>query len=270
MLKIPAGSFDNWHNTFGNRMANVQTVTLTQDFLISDREISVAQYRQSIQDTDYPDKERPSPNPWAHEHTFWNGPDEHISPSDRHPVQQICWIEAVMFCNWLSRSEGLPVAYERTGKTWKIPAGTFEEWTLIPHTTGYRLPTHAEWEYACRATSTTDFSFGNDSHDLPRHAVSSTNRSEACGSKLPNGWGLFDMHGNVAEWCNDWNLGYRLTAPAPVVDPTGSPGDPLLFKIACGGNFLSSPGKSTTQQRWGVVNVTRQNQVGFRVARSLQ
>lgn len=277
MLKIPAGKFDNWYNAFDNRMAAPQTVTLTRDYLISDREITVAQYRQAIQDADYPDKERPSTNPWPRkepvvptELAFWNGPDAHISPSDQHPVQQVTWIEAVMYCNWLSRKEGLPVCYERTGKVWDIPTGTFEEWALVPDASGYRLPAHAEWEHACRATSATDFSFGDDSRHLPRYCVFGSNRTEVCGSKLPNDWGLFDMHGNVAEWCNDWNLGYRLTAPASVVDPKESPSDPLLFKIACGGNFLCSAGQSTTHQRWGVVHVTYNNQVGFRVARSLR
>jgi formylglycine-generating enzyme required for sulfatase activity len=79
---------------------------------------------------------------------------------------------------------------------------------LIPGANGYRLPTEDEWEYACRARTTTAFSFGGDEDLLDRYGIYARNQrndgAHPVGSKLCNAWGLFDMHGNVREWCQDW------------------------------------------------------------------
>ena len=107
---------------------------------------------------------------------------------NNNPVEEVSWHDAVEFCAKLS---ALPA--ERA-------AGRI-----------YRLPTEAEWEYACRAGTTTAYSFGNDEKDLGKYAwfcdnsfVTFPDRStHAVGGKLPNGWGLYDMHGNVWEWCSD-------------------------------------------------------------------
>jgi len=214
LLKFEPGAFVRKDEIPG---ANEQTVRLTRSFFLGDREISVGQFQQFIDDASYPSEEKPEK---------WPGPDEKISPTPDHPVQMVNWYDAVLFCNWLSRKEGRTACYERTGKTVKFQNGQnqdveYDEWKLLENGTGYRLPTEAECQYACRAGTTTDFASGTDAELLRHYAVyvtGSMRGASACGSKLPNGWGLFDMHGNVWEWCHDQHRQY---GDGDVNDPVG-------------------------------------------------
>lgn len=108
------------------------------------------------------------------------------------PVTEVSWHDAVAFCYAASRREGRTAAYE--GERWN------------PEADGYRLPTEAEWEYACRAGTETACSFGDDEAELGEHAwygENSGREAHPVATRLPNRWGLHDLHGNVWEWCGD-------------------------------------------------------------------
>ncbi len=255
LLKINPGVFVRKDQTTG---AKEQTVQLTRAFLLSDREISVGQFQHFINDANYPTGEKPEK---------WPGADAKISSTPDHPVQRVDWYDAVLFCNWLSHKEGGTACYERTGKKEKVKLGNSEYerdvWRMVTDATGYRLPTEAEWEYACRAGTTTEYASGSDEETLRRYAVYQANHAASVGSKLPNGWGLFDMHGNVWEWC--WDGYEKYDAKSPAVDPTGVPGIPV--RVFRGGCWDFSADFARASERGRGTSGYRNYNLGFRVAR---
>jgi serine/threonine protein kinase/tetratricopeptide (TPR) repeat protein len=167
------------------------------EYWIASCEVTRGQFEAFVADADYP-FEKPKD---------WEGVDTNVSPTVDHPAQNVSWYDAVMYCNWLSRREGKTPAYRKTAKKEEGSSGDREnddQWELVSGATGYRLPLEVEWEYACRAGSGTDWSSGSDEQLLADYCQMYPSKLGAVvGYKLPNAWGLQDMHGNVWEWCND-------------------------------------------------------------------
>ncbi len=129
----------------------------------------------------------------------------------------------------------------------------------------YRLPTEAEWEYACRAGSTTAFSFGNDQKDLEGQAWytrNSWNWTHQVNHKTPNSWGIYDMHGNVWEWCQDWYGDYP---SGPVSDPKGPSSGSR--RVSRGGSWRNAARFCRSSYRYGVDPAYRRPTGGFRLVR---
>ncbi|MDG2390934.1 MAG: formylglycine-generating enzyme family protein, partial [Planctomycetaceae bacterium] len=161
----------------------------------------------------------------------------------QNPVEKVSWDDAVEFCRKLSA----------------LPAETSPGYV-------YRLPTEAEWEYACRAGTTTVYSFGDSESDLGDYAwynKNSGNTTHPVGGRKPNAWGLYDMHGNVWEWCQDR---YGDLPSGSVTDPLGaSSGSGRVYR---GGSWSNFSGICRSAFRIRFTPVNRNLTSGFRVLRS--
>jgi formylglycine-generating enzyme required for sulfatase activity len=235
MVTIPAGSF-----TMGSPSSEPgrdddeqqHPVEITQGFSLSATEVTQAQYQVVM-----------GANP-----SNFKGADL--------PVERVSWLDAVRFCNTLSEREGLKPAYRISGSnvTWDAAAP------------GYRLPTEAEWEYACRAGTTTARDTGGGEADLGRAAwynANSGNKTHPVGKKAANAWGLCDMHGNVWEWCwdlyGDYNAGSQR-------DPKGATGG--SSRVNRGASWADDAGPCRSAYRLRSAPSGANDNLGFRVARS--
>ena len=182
------------------------TVTLTKPIGLSTHEVTRGQFRQFVEATGYKtDAEKNGTGTGSKggraPEFRWNTPlGFDTEQTDDHPVVNVSWNDAVAFCEWLSEKEGVT----------------------------YRLPTEAEWEFACRAGNSGRFSFGNDETRLGDYAwYGQQGGTKPVGEKASNPLGLFDLHGNVWEWCGDVFGPY---SPTLAVDPVGRNGHHCVLR----------------------------------------
>ena len=242
-------------------------VRITRAFYLDVCHVTRGQFRRFVADTEYKTDAEKGENPGAF---GWDPVKEELGfkeeyswrnvgfgQTDEHPVVNVSWNDAVAFCKWLSRKEG---------KT-------------------YRLPTEAEWEYACRAGTTTRYYSGDDPETLAKvgNVADATFKAKfpkatytikasdgyvftaPVGSFKPNAFGLYDMQGNAWQWCADWyGKGYYAASPAD--DPAGpDSGDGRVLR---GGSWYSRPDYSRSAYRFRGPPDFRGNITGFRVART--
>jgi formylglycine-generating enzyme required for sulfatase activity/predicted Ser/Thr protein kinase len=226
-------------------------VVITRAFFMGVHEVTQDEYRQVM-----------SMNPSWFSSTGGGKDVAWGHASDRFPVENVSWHDAVAFCNALSRQEKLDPCYDAQGK--RLEGGT-----------GYRLPTEAEWEYACRAGTSTPFNIG------PRITPSDANydgnytynqspqgeyrrRPTPVGSFAASDFGLYDMHGNVWEWCED-NYSRDYYEQSTLRDPPGSSAGSL--KVTRGGSWYDYPGRCRSAGRESTSPTRASPYQGFRVVR---
>lgn len=284
MVRIPAGTFFMGRGDlptpqellpYQNQIAMMQQseqprheVHITHAFEISQYEITVQQFRHFVNSSGYiTDAQRSGLGANGLDaaqdavvqrpECVWLSPG--FAQTEHHPVVCVSWQDTVAYCDWLSN---------RTGRTW-------------------RLPTEAEWEYCCRAGSDTLFASGNNSVSLQEFANCGDQALAAhcslltsaakwndgfaftapVGSFRPNAFGLYDLHGNVGEWCGDW-FQSDFYEQSSGIDPTG-PATPVQWRVVRGGSWYNMPFSCRSSGRHDGVPTAASTTNGFRVVREL-
>jgi uncharacterized repeat protein (TIGR02543 family) len=264
MVQIPAGSFSMGQT---NVATPVHTVTISKSFSMGKYEVTQAQFQAVMGQL---------PSSLQSSSTYGKG--------DNYPVYYVSWYDAIAYCNKLSIAKGLTPAYSVSGITdWaglaysSIPTSNNSTWnaaSLVAGATGYRLPTEAEWEYACRAGTTTYWYTGNSEDAALKAAAwywstipSQTSGqagygSQPVGTKTANAWGLCDMHGNVWEWCWDW---YGSYSSGDQTDPTGAAAG--SYRVVRGGSWINIASYLRSAYRSSYDPYYRSSDYGFRLVR---
>ncbi len=251
MIKVDKGSFMMGSDDLSPNEKPVHKVNITKPFLIGKYEVTFEQYDAFCKDT-------------KHRKAMDYGYGR-----DKHPVIGVKWTDALEFCNWMSKKEHLKPCYKQTGDN-------TETWVCDFNANGYRLPTEAEWEYAADGGANSK-SYKYSGSDNPDEAAwvneNSNGTTHVVGQKKPNELGIYDMSGNVYEWCWDWYNGnfYKASPENDPVCSSDTPGKQSGLHIIRGGSFHR--GVLCLQNSFrGYENYDPQgkNEIGFRVVRNAE
>ncbi len=233
-VQIPRGSFLMGSNDYTDESPE-HLVNINYDFSISAHQITVKEYLEFAISTksNYPEWLTDTSNIKKISMNHY----KNTNLNDDAPIVGISWENAKEYCSWRSKKEG---KY-------------------------YRLPTEAEWEYACKAGSNTRYNFGDDESELDKYAWYNKNANQGAhsvGTKMPNAWNIYDMHGNIWEWCEDiWNSNYEL---APRDGSANKVGDANI-RVLRGGSWTDSSRYVRSSNRNGYDVDGCDNDLGFRI-----
>ena len=241
MIHINKGNYIMGSNNGANDEKPPHKVTIDYDFEIGKYEVTIAEYKACVDDGGC---KQPA---WLEKGSKYNihtGSDDYYKKmclKDNCPAIGVSWNDAKAYTKWLSK---------KTGKN-------------------YRLPTEAEWEYVARAGTTTKWSFGDNKNSLTKYAwytKNSNGKTHQVGTKKANPWGVYDMHGNVWEWCEDWYLDSYNSTPR---NGSANQSQKNNYKVLRSGSWFNIANNTRSVNREGYYPASRYRDIGFRLQRTL-
>ncbi len=242
----------------------VHSVTVS-DFYIGEHEVTVAEYKKFAQEVGKTLPGMPDEKWWdGHPDTkrFYNTPAKKWwGLKDNYPMHKVDWSDAVEYCNWLSEKEGLELCYTKDED---------DTWVTDITKNGYRLPTEAEWEFAARGglkSKHTTFSGSNDVKEVAWvDETTAMVGPQNVKTKKPNELGIYDMSGNVWEWCSDYySMNYYAKSDGKI-NPINK--TPQAYRVVRGGGWHYQPNYASVTSRDGPKNGYTNYNYGFRLART--
>jgi formylglycine-generating enzyme required for sulfatase activity len=243
MVLVPAGSFQMGSTSGDGDERPVHQVTISKPFYMGKYQVTQKEWYEVMgttirQQRDMADKSWPL-----------------RGEGDNYPMYYVNWLEAVEYCNKRSLKEGLTPAYGGSGNNISCDFKA----------TGYRLPTEAEWEFAARGGNKDpmayEYSGGNNVDAVGWYTGNSGSKTHPVGTIAPNSLGLYDMSGNVWEWCWDWYGNYSGSQTDPVGASSGT------FRVRRGGSWIYAAGYLRSAYRGIITPAKRGYDLGFRLVR---
>lgn len=259
MAEVEGGSF-RMGSVLADNEKPIHKVTLTT-FRMGRHAVTVGEFRRFINATCYVTEAERGDGSF-----FWNGKawekgkdvtweNPRFAQGPMHPVVCVSWNDAVAYCRWLSEAEGLEPVYQGSGSEMKIDMAA----------EGYRLPTEAEWEYAAKGGMLSNgytYAGSNDLDTVAWYSQNSGDGTHPVETKAPNELGLYDMTGNVWEWCQDWYGAYGVDAQE---NPTGASSG--AYRVYRGGSWGDGAGCCRSAYRNSDTPGSRYPSYGFRLVR---